>query len=97
MTKSSGTKHSSALWVAVTVLLLIAGGMVWLVQSGVRKNETFLPTKMSSHRRTVLREQEPSLFWTSIGIYSVIGTGTLGLAAWMLHANFRNNVDKRTP
>lgn len=88
MTKSSGTKHSPALWLAVTVLLLIAGGMAWLVQSGIRKSETFLPAKMASHQRTVYREQEPALFWTSIGIYAVIGTGTLGLAAWMLRETF---------
>jgi hypothetical protein len=97
MALPSHSKQIAAFWLTMAILLLIAGGMAWLVQAGVRKNETFLPTKSSSHRRTVLREQEPALFWTSIGIYSVIGTGTLGLAAWMLLANFRKSPDIRNP
>lgn len=97
MPLSTTSKQLAALWLAVAILLLIAAGMAWLVQAGVRKNETFLPIKSAPLRRTVLREQEPALFWTSIGVYSVIGTGTFGLAVWMLYANFRKSPDIRTP
>ena len=75
-------KPSRALAIAMVVLLTVAGGMFWLVQSGIGKGETYFPSNKGSLRRIVSREAEPALFWVSIGLYAAIGGGTLGLAVW---------------
>ncbi len=83
VTASSATpQQRRALLLAVVLVLGIAVGMAWLVGNGLRKGETYLPGKRASQQRSVLRSQEPALFWGSIGIYSAIGLGALGLAVW---------------
>jgi hypothetical protein len=73
-----------ALLVTLVILLGITALMAWLVHSGLQKKETWWPAKRASLSRTVTRAQEPAMFWTSIGVYSVIGLGTFGLAVCMV-------------
>ena len=67
---------------AVTILLALAGGMAWLVYDGVGTGETVFPSKSAAQRRSVLRDDEPILFWVSLGLYASIGLGAVGLVAW---------------
>ena len=69
----------NALLGGVLVMFAIAVVMGWLVTAGVSRGETRLPLKLASLRRPVARDQEPAMFWTSIGIYFGIGAGTLVL------------------
>jgi len=79
-----------ALLVAVLLLFALAGTMGWLVTRGVSRGETSYPSQRATLRRPVSRQEEPGMFWVSIGIYATIGAGalTLGLfgarAAWRL-------------
>ena len=68
-----------ALLLAVVLLFALATAMGWLVARGVMRGETYLPMKRAVLRRTVLRAQEPVMFWTSVGVYAVIGAGALVL------------------
>lgn len=70
-----------ALLVAVLLLFAIAGGMGLLVTRGLARGETYLPTKRAFLRRTVSRQQEPGMYWVSIGVYAAIGAATLTLGA----------------
>jgi hypothetical protein len=82
-------KPNTALLIAVTVLLAVTVSMGWLVGSGLSKGETYLPTKHGTQRRVVIRQEEPAMFWSSLGLYSVFGAGTLGLAAWLVRESLR--------
>jgi hypothetical protein len=64
------------------LLLGLAGAMAWLVAEGVATGDTLLPLKQATLRRTVLRDDDPLMFWVSIGIYAVVGLGAAGLVAW---------------
>lgn len=75
---------------AVTTLLALAGGMGWLVYDGVGTGETVFPSKSPSQRRSVLRADEPILFWVSIGLYSTVALGAVGLVGWGLAQTRRN-------
>jgi hypothetical protein len=77
---SSGNR---ALLIAMVALFALSATMGWLVATGVGRGSTYLPLKQSSLRRAVLREQEPAMFWVSVGIYATIGAGAavLGLLA----------------
>ena len=68
-----------ALLLAVVLLFALATAMGGLVARGVMRGETCLPMKRAVLRRTVLRAQEPVMFWTSVGVYAVIGAGALVL------------------
>ena len=83
-------KQSQVLLLAIVLLLVISGGMFWLVQSGIREEETFLPGKKGSSRRVVSRQAEPALFWVSIGLYAALGSGTLGFAGSGIRAALRD-------
>src|SRR4051812_284039 len=72
----SGTR---ALFIAVVMLFAVAGGMGWLVTRDLVRGETHYPTTRPSLRRVVSRPREPVMFWTSIGLYAMIGAGTLTL------------------
>ncbi|HET9064128.1 MAG TPA: hypothetical protein VFO62_12645 [Candidatus Binatia bacterium] len=67
---------------AVALLLALAGGMGWLVYDGIGTGETLLPLKSPSQRRSVLRADEPALFWVSIGLYATVALGAVGLVGW---------------
>lgn len=69
-----------ALWMAIAVLFCIAGGMGWLVKSGLDAGSIILPVPRTSHQRALSRQQEPMQFWLALGIYAAIGLGTGGLA-----------------
>jgi hypothetical protein len=80
--RKSATASSSgnrALLIAVLALFAIGAGMTWLVATGVSRGTTYLPIKQSYLRRTVVREQEPAMFWASIGIYATLGAGAVVL------------------
>ena len=78
------TRSSSRLAALVAALLLLglAGGTAWLTFDGVGRGETILPVKSALQRRSVLRAQEPVLFWVSIGLYASIAAGSAGLVGW---------------
>jgi hypothetical protein len=82
-------KNPRGLSVAIIALLAVTGGMGWLVQNGIGKGETFFPAKTGSQQRTVSRSEKPALFWTSIGLYTILGSGTLGLALWSIRKGFK--------
>ena len=90
---SSGRKAppqgARALLVAVLLLFALAGCMSWLVIAGVRRGETYLPTRTAYLRRTVVRQQEPAMFWASVGIYGAVGLGALTLGALGVRAGRR--------
>ena len=79
-----------ALALFVAILLGLAGGMGWLVKSGLAHESTWLPMKRASLQRTVSRQAEPATYWLAIGIYSAAGLGAGGLALWMLREAFRS-------
>jgi hypothetical protein len=83
VSRNAGPMKSSelrAVVVTVALLLGISALMGWLVARGVSKGETYWPAKRASQQRSVVRATESAMFWTSIGVYSSIGIGTLGLA-----------------
>ncbi|MEZ5446197.1 MAG: hypothetical protein R3F45_10520 [Gammaproteobacteria bacterium] len=92
--RSGRVKPNAALLIAVTVLLAVTMGMGWLVTSGLSKGETYLPTKRATQRRVVVRQEEPATFWASLGLYSALGAGTLGLAGWLVRESFRQRRPK---
>lgn len=92
--RSGRVKPNAALLIAVTVLLAVTMGMGWLVTSGLSKGETYLPTKRATQRRVVIRQEEPATFWASLGLYSALGAGTLGLAGWLVRESFRQRQPK---
>jgi hypothetical protein len=79
-----------ALALFVAILLALAGGMGWLVKTGLQNDATWLPVKRASMQRAVLRETEPAAYWLAIGVYSIAGLGAGGLALWMLREGFRS-------
>lgn len=78
--KAMTSSEFRALLAFLAIFLGIASGMAWLVVSGLQRDETFRPAKRASQQRAVSREKEPAMFWTSIGVYSGIGLGSLWLA-----------------
>lgn len=78
----SRSRHRFAPLLAVAILLALAGGMGWLVYDGVGTGETVFPSKSPSQRRSVVRADEPILFWVSIGLYATIAFGAVGLVGW---------------
>ena len=77
------------LLLTAAALLCVTGAMIWRVGNGLDRGEIPLPTKTTSQARTISRQQEPALFFVSVGIYSVLGLGTLGLAVWGLKVAFQ--------
>ena len=80
---------TGALLVVVLLLLALAGAMGWLVTRGVVRGETTYPARQAYLRRTVSRQQEPGVFWLSIGVYAVIGSGALTLGVLGARAGLR--------
>ncbi len=83
------TKSLRGLFIVITLLLILTGWMGWLVKTGLETGVTKLPMKRASLQRPTNRAEEPAMFFVSIGIYSVIGLGSLGLAVWVLRETFR--------
>jgi hypothetical protein len=78
-----------ALLIAVLLLFALAGATGWLVARGTVRGETYYPSKRPSLQRTVSREQEPAMFWVSIGVYALIGAGALTLGVLGVRAGRR--------
>ena len=89
-TTQSRSRHRLGPLLAVAILLALAGGMGWLVYDGVGTGETSFPSKSPSQRRSVLRADEPILFWVSIGLYATVALGAVGLVGWGVAQTRRN-------
>ena len=73
----------------VAVFIALAAGMFWLVNDGLGKGETHFPTKRATLRRLVSRQQEPAMFWVSIGLYAAIGLGSSCGALWFTREGWK--------
>lgn len=82
--KAMTSSEIRALLAFLAILLGIAGGMAWLVGTGLKRGETYWPAKRNSQQRVVSQAKEPVMFWTSIGVYSSIGFGALGFSVCMI-------------
>ncbi|HCN77044.1 MAG TPA: hypothetical protein DIT13_07610 [Verrucomicrobiales bacterium] len=80
VTASAGQK--GGLLGMLLALLAVVAFMGWQVKGGFENGQIRLPVK-GGLRRTVVREAEPALFWTCMGIHLVVGGGSLGLAVWL--------------
>ena len=78
-----------ALLLAVLLLFALAGAMAWLVTAGVSRGETSYPSQRATLRRSVSRQQEPGMFWVSVGVYATIGAGALTLGLLGVRAGLR--------
>jgi Na+-transporting methylmalonyl-CoA/oxaloacetate decarboxylase gamma subunit len=77
------TQGMGALFLFIVIFLALAAGMGWLVCSGLEKGATAWPAKRASQNRAIVRSEEPAMYWTAIGLYSAIGVGSAGFAAWL--------------
>ena len=77
------TQGMGALLLFIVIFLALAAGMGWLVCSGLEKGATAWPAKRASQNRAIVRSEEPAMYWTAIGLYSAIGVGSAGFAAWL--------------
>ena len=71
-----------ALLVAIFLMLVVSGGMSWMVATGLTRGVTTLPHKSASARRPVVRAEQPAMYWVAITIYTAVGFGTLAFAVW---------------
>lgn len=78
-----------ALMLAIMLLLALSGGMLLLVISGLTSGHTTLPIKRATTLRQVTRTDDVALYWVSIGIYTTLGLGALGMGAWALRERKR--------
>ena len=85
-----GYTASNLLAIAAFVLTALAlGGFTgWMAVSALNNNETTLPSKVASQRRTVVRAKEPALFFLSTSLYAGVSLASLGFAAWLLRNSF---------
>ena len=82
-------KQDGSILPMLVALLLVAAGAFWLAARGVESGETRLPVKHSSASRSVSRDENPALFWTSISLISALGTGCTVFAAWLVIGRLR--------
>ena len=78
--KAMTSSEFRAVLAFVAIFLGIAALMSWLVVTGLQRDETYWPAKRASQQRVIVREKEPAMFWTSIGVYSGIGLGALAFS-----------------
>jgi hypothetical protein len=71
-------------------LVLVAVGSFWLAARGIGNDEVRLPVKHQSSGRMISRDEKPVLFWTSIGLVSAVGLGSVGMAAWLVLCRVRS-------
>jgi hypothetical protein len=57
--------------------------------NGLSNGHTTLPMKRATQQRQVTRADEPAMYWVSLGIYSTVGLGALGLGLWGLRERRR--------
>ena len=81
---TASRQEAAALRVAVALLLVLSGGLLWMAGSSLVDGATVFPSTHGSHRRAVLFAQEPLTFAISVGLYGTAGLAALGLAAWLL-------------
>ncbi|MCC6424752.1 MAG: hypothetical protein IT447_14855 [Phycisphaerales bacterium] len=91
----SPARQRLILWMVIILFLSISGGMTWLVTSGIRSGSTILPSKQSTLRRTIHRQDEPATYWLSIGIYAAAGIASLATALWLIHQSSRPTPQRR--
>lgn len=81
---SSPVKQRLALWVVIALLIAFAGGMGWLTAGGISGGTTHLPTNRASRQRSIVRQEEPAMFWLSIGVYCAAGLVSAAAAVWLM-------------
>ena len=76
---------------ALAFFILIAAGCFWFAARGLQRGEIRLPAKHGAANRMVSRSEKPSLFWSSFGFITVLGTGSLTAAGWLFIAGRQHN------
>jgi hypothetical protein len=84
-----GPRRDGTILPVLVALLLIAAGAFWLAARAWETGETRLPLKNNPASRSVSRDENPALFWTSISLISALGTGCTGFAAWLVIGHLR--------
>lgn len=82
-------QQRAALGLVILFLVGVAVGMGWLVQRGIDKQQTVMPSKSARHRRVLKRQDEPASYWAALGLYSLVGLASAGGAGWMLREAWR--------
>jgi hypothetical protein len=83
------TKPNGSILPALIFLLFIAAAAFWFAAQGIGNGETRLPARFSGNHR-VAREENPALFWTSIGLLGAVGTASTAAAAWLVIHQIRS-------
>ncbi len=81
--RSARLSQARALFIAILIMLGIAGGTGWLFARGLARGETWFPSRRVSSSRVVDRIQEPVMFWTATALYGVLCGSATGFAMWL--------------
>jgi len=85
----SPARQRLVLWLVISIMMCIAGGLIWLATSGIQNGETYLPSSKPSQRRTIIRQDEPATYWLSIGIYGLAGLASAAAGLWLTRQALR--------
>jgi hypothetical protein len=69
---------------ALAFLIGIAAVCFWFAARGLERGEIRLPIKHNPAHRMVTHAEKPVLFWTSLGTFALLGSGSSALALWLI-------------
>lgn len=72
------------------LVLGVAAVSGWMAYHGLEDGRTVMLLPKTSHVATVLRDEEPALFWTVIGTYTAVGLACAGFTVWLATQMWRN-------
>jgi hypothetical protein len=82
-------KIDGSILLPVAALLLIAAGAFWLVHDGIKEGEVGSIAKFQ-RSRSFSRTEDTALFWMTITVLGVVGTGCTAVASCLVVANARS-------